>query len=76
MGNHVPILQNLQNFIYAKNILSLGLKNVTSCISRSEINFLNIMLSDQSWGNEAGLIILLSVVLGEERLNSSLVTRG
>ena len=34
------------------------------------------MLSDQSWGNEAGLIILLSEVLGEERLNSSLVTRG
>ena len=37
--DHFAILQNLQHFIYAKNILSLGLKNVTSCIIRSEINF-------------------------------------
>ena len=34
------------------------------------------MLSDRSWRNEAGHMILLSEVLGEERLDSSLVTCG
>ena len=69
----LPELQNIQNVIYASNILSRGLKTVTPYICRRREKLLNIHADGE---NDAGLIILSSEVLEEERIVRSIITCG